>query len=163
MDNRKYDCVFCIHNDECDLESRKDHAYNLRDGTADCFTPHGYPVPPWSDPFSECYGCMNHTYEDCCKCNDEEVVMDKAILVIDLPVCCNECSLMVKDEYSYFCPIKCDENKTDLYDNYIMFHRKPNWCPLNPVPQKLGLREEYPDDFSCGWNACINKITSTRK
>lgn len=87
--------------------------------------------------------------------------MNKAILVIDMPSCCNECSLMVQDEYSYFCPVKCDENKTDLYDNYIMLHRKPNWCPLNPVPQKLGFREEYPDDFSCGWNACINKITST--
>ena len=71
MDNRMYDCIFCIHHDECDLEAMKDHAYNLRDGTDDCFIPHGKAVPPWLNPFcDECYGCMNHTYEDCYKCNN---------------------------------------------------------------------------------------------
>lgn len=33
----KYDCINCINDDICDLEDRKDHAYNLRDGTKDCF------------------------------------------------------------------------------------------------------------------------------
>ena len=90
--------------------------------------------------------------------------MNKAILVIDMPSCCNECSLMVKDEYSYFCPIKCDENKTDLYDNYIMFHRKPDWCPLKPLPDKRNeiMAEDYINDVAYGWNCCINEITSTK-
>ena len=71
MDNRMYDCIFCIHHDECDLETMKDHAYNLRDGTDDCFIPHGKTVTPWLNPFcDECYGCMNHTFEDCDKCNN---------------------------------------------------------------------------------------------
>jgi len=88
--------------------------------------------------------------------------MSKAILVIDMPSCCNECSLMCKDEYSYYCPIKCEENKTDLYDNYIMFHRKPDWCPLKPMPKKLyvgidGIMD-CTNDFPYGWNACINKL-----
>lgn len=61
----KYDCINCINNNICDLEDRKDHAYNLRDGTDDCFI-----ALPWLDPETECYGCMNHTYEDCCKCNN---------------------------------------------------------------------------------------------
>ena len=91
--------------------------------------------------------------------------MNKAILVIDMPSCCNECSLMVKDEYSYFCPIKCDENKTDLYDNYIMFHRKPDWCPLKSIPKKLYIGTDgimdCTNDFPYGWNACINEILNT--
>lgn len=90
--------------------------------------------------------------------------MNKAVLVIDMPSCCNECSLMFKDEYSYFCPVKCDENKTDLYDNYIMFHRKPDWCPLKPMPKKLYIGidgiMDCTNDFPYGWNACINEILS---
>ena len=84
--------------------------------------------------------------------------MSKAILVIDIPNCCEDCSLMWKDDYSDFCPVKCNKNKTDIYD-YTHTNTKPDWCPLQPVPHKLGLREDYLDDFSCGWNACINKIT----
>jgi len=95
--------------------------------------------------------------------------MSKAILVIDMPSCCNECSLMFKDEYSYHCPIKCDENITDLYDNYIMFHRKPDWCPLKQLPNKRNVNDIWTmggcisDDYSIGWNTCINEILETHK
>ena len=44
------------------------------------------------------------------------VIMDKAILVIDMPSCCNECSLMVKDEYSYYCPVKCEVLNSIFYE-----------------------------------------------
>lgn len=85
--------------------------------------------------------------------------MNKAILVIDMPSCCNECSLMCKDEYSYYCPVKCEANKTDLYDNYIMFHRKPDWCPLKKLPDKRYIVDNgYINDFAYGWNSCINEI-----
>lgn len=61
--------LFCVHDKECDLEDRKDHTYNLRDGTEDCFVPHNNPVPPWLDPFHECYGCFEHACEKCNKLN----------------------------------------------------------------------------------------------
>lgn len=65
-----YNCAYCVHDSECDLEQRKDHAYNLRDGTKDCFELDvGKQIPPWSDPMTECYGCMQHSYEDCGKCH----------------------------------------------------------------------------------------------
>ena len=85
--------------------------------------------------------------------------MNKAILVIDMPSCCNECSLMCKDEYSYYCPVKCEENKTDLYDNYIMFYRKPDWCPLKPAPktQKMWCDDEM-DAWIRGYNNCVREI-----
>ena len=64
--------------------------------------------------------------------------MRKAILLIDMPSCCKECSLMWADEYSYFCPVRCEENKSDIYD-YILTNTKPKWCPLKPVPEKRDL------------------------
>ena len=87
--------------------------------------------------------------------------MRKAILVIDMPSCCNECSLMFQDEYSYWCPVRCDENKTDLYDDYIMFHRKPDWCPLKELPRKklnYTTSSDHINNFGVGYNACINEI-----
>ena len=87
--------------------------------------------------------------------------MNKSILIIDTPMCCNECSLMFKDEYSYFCPVKCDENKTDLYDNYIMRHRKPDWCPLKELPRKkldYDTSRDYINDYTLGYNACLAEI-----
>ena len=63
-----YNCKYCANNSICDLEARKDHLYNLRDGTKDCFRPAPPPVPPWDNSESECYGCKNHSYEDCQQC-----------------------------------------------------------------------------------------------
>ena len=38
---------------------------------------------------------------------------------------------------------------------------KPDWCPLNPIPEKQinnNLYDEYYDGFNAGWNACIDEI-----
>lgn len=85
--------------------------------------------------------------------------MNKSILVIDTPEKCVDYPICASYAESAFSPREywCTASENTNVNPYD----KPNWCPLNPVPQKLGLREEYPDDFSCGWNACINKITST--
>lgn len=89
--------------------------------------------------------------------------MNKAILVINMPSCCNECSLMFQDEYSYFCPVKCEENKTDLYENYIKFHRKPDWCPLKVMPHRKNSYtnvDESKDWYEIGYNQCLSDIMS---
>lgn len=90
--------------------------------------------------------------------------MNKAILVIDMPRFCNECSLMYQDGFSYWCPVKCNENKTDLYEDYIKFYRKPDWCPLKEFPEKKKMfasmnapLSDY-SDFEYGYNRCISEI-----
>ena len=89
--------------------------------------------------------------------------MNKAILVIDMPNCCEDCSLMWRDDYSDFCPVKCNKNKTDIYD-YTHTSTKPDWCPLRPIPDKMyeggtWTVDGYVEDgFHSGWNACIEEI-----
>lgn len=87
--------------------------------------------------------------------------MDKAILVIDMPSCCEECSLMWKDEYSDFCPVKHDKNTTDIYD-YTHSHTKPNWCPLKPAPEEQLV---WYDDDDCvmGYNNCVREIVGSEE
>lgn len=65
----EWDCAYCTNYGYCDLEDHKDHAYNLRDGSDDCFMPNdAMIIPPWFDSRTECYRCMKHTYEDCSNC-----------------------------------------------------------------------------------------------
>ena len=88
--------------------------------------------------------------------------MDKAILVIDMPSCCNECKIRVDDEYSNWCPY--DNPEPNGVWKYVDNGTKPDWCPLKPVPKKLyvgidGIMD-CTNDFPYGWNACINEILS---
>ena len=85
--------------------------------------------------------------------------MSKAILVIDIPNCCEDCSLMWKDDYSDFCPVKCNKNKTDIYD-YTHTNTKPDWCPLKPAPKRdeVYRQLEWGIGYKKGWNDCVNYV-----
>lgn len=55
----------------------------------------------------------------------------KAILVIDMPSCCNSCrycEYIQSDEYTR-CILECREVKNDM--------KKPNWCPLIDINDNI--------------------------
>lgn len=84
----------------------------------------------------------------------------KAILVIDMPDCCDECHLKVE---SVHCYDACCITGSKIISSYGKFP----WCPLKPMPEKV---EILTDKKSCdimdwydlgtkrGYNACIDKI-----
>lgn len=85
--------------------------------------------------------------------------MDKAILVIDMPSCCNECKIRVDDEYSNWCPY--DNPEPNGVWKYVDNGTKPDWCPLKPVPKKLDGNDSIYyqwGDYEDGWNHCIDCI-----
>ena len=88
--------------------------------------------------------------------------MNKAILVIDMPKCCNECAICASYAESAFSPREywctvSDNTDVDPYD-------KPKWCPLKPVPDKQyeggtwTVNGYIEDGFASGWNTCIEEI-----
>ena len=85
--------------------------------------------------------------------------MDKAILVIDMPSCCNECSICASYTESAFSPreywcVASENTNVDPYD-------KPEWCPLKEIPKKReGNDSIYYQlgDYEDGWNHCIDII-----
>lgn len=103
--------------------------------------------------------------------------MSKAILVIDMPSCCNECPICASYAESafsireYWCTAS-DNTDVDPYD-------KPKWCPLKPVPEKIDVpdfddtvKAESENAFEVGmymydrghyrgYNLCIDKILNT--
>lgn len=94
--------------------------------------------------------------------------MDKAILVIDMPNYCSECILCRENDFCHEMCIAANER--------IFTSKKPDWCPLKPVPEKIDVpdwdnnikannknAEEigiymYDRGHYRGYNICIDKI-----
>ena len=68
----------------------------------------------------------------------------KAILVIDMPTNCNECTLL---NYEYGCPIIGATGDRSKGRSVV--------CPLKPMPAKNYWDKK---DFADGWNACLEEI-----
>lgn len=82
--------------------------------------------------------------------------MAKGIIVVEMPDCCAACDFLENG----FCKIKdCDITEVE----YMEF--KPDWCPIQPMPEKKPLTGdvENPEKAGnelvrAGWNACIDEI-----
>ena len=84
--------------------------------------------------------------------------MSKAVLVIDMPSSCEECIL--RNEGACF-PVSKQTSICGVY--YTMKEgRKPDWCPLKPMPSKKPtIGKESDNDILCmnaGYNACIDEL-----
>ncbi len=88
--------------------------------------------------------------------------MRKSVLVIDTPEHgCISCLIGRNHSNSLetciYCPIagKCVLDKEA--------ETIPDWCPLKPLPEKLGCfhfeRSGKSPSYDIGWNACIDEIT----
>lgn len=79
----------------------------------------------------------------------------KAILVIDMPNSCIECTCSDFNKQNV-CQIlvKPIDDETEGLDG------KPDWCPLKPVPEKqiYYTLNDYDNASMDGWNECIDTI-----
>lgn len=81
----------------------------------------------------------------------------KSILVIDTPKSCFECPLMYYD-----CMVIKDDRKYETRED-----RRPDWCPLKPLPKPKDIDEvEWGDDLALGeikgWNDCLEEIQTSQ-
>lgn len=88
--------------------------------------------------------------------------MNKAILVIDDPMCCRNCPLARErirrgghvcsighlGEYLFVWVYEAVDMESET---------KPDWCPLKPVPKPFICFGDE-DDFSAGYNECLDDI-----
>lgn len=88
----------------------------------------------------------------------------KGIIVVDIPEKCKVCRFyyaareMHTGKYAGGCRIISTMMVRDT-------EKKPDWCPINPVPDKVSEIDElmfvpsrYADGYMDGWNDCIDKI-----
>lgn len=77
--------------------------------------------------------------------------MSKAVLVMDMPKDCYECKL--QDWLTCRIVKKCNTA-----------HKKPDWCPLKPLPDKKPHTEDVLEVFvNTGYNACIDEILGDKE
>ena len=98
--------------------------------------------------------------------------MNKAILVIDMPNCCDEC-FALNDNGDY--PMCCITQEQRGY-NFRVREQKMDKCPLKPIPENIDI-PAYDDNIKAlsdnafevgaymydrghdrGYNICIEKI-----
>ena len=82
--------------------------------------------------------------------------MSKAVLVIDMPESCRDCSCF-SNHYSDMC-CKGAGNRTINYPFPVDFRQ--DWCPLKPLPEKDNgdYVLQYSQGYQEGWNDCIRAI-----
>ena len=81
--------------------------------------------------------------------------MNKSILVIDTPSCCNECKFL-NDNYDY---PECIITGESRGYNFKTRENKMDKCPLKPLPKKI----DFNGAFEAGYNYCINDILGGNK
>lgn len=81
--------------------------------------------------------------------------MSKAVLVMDMPKCCDDCQFFA---YIHFCVCLADKGR---FIRYIEKDKKPEWCPLRELPEyKEEIDEPMPAYYRAeGWNDCLYEIT----
>ena len=93
--------------------------------------------------------------------------MSKVMLIMDKPDACIECPLCFKAEeisigaFEYRRLYSCKRVPEDVEDIYLedILHKKPDWCPLKDVPNKIENAIGDMDYYKAiGFNACINEI-----
>ena len=85
--------------------------------------------------------------------------MAKGIIIVDIPDSCDSCLF----SRTHVVPIQDHVFCTILTRGVIpkSQNKKPDWCPLNPIPEKQinnNLYDEYYEGFDAGRNACIDRI-----
>ena len=76
----------------------------------------------------------------------------KAILILDMPDIPKNCMSCPLIEYHHEYSIVCRHIQTG--------DTRPSWCQLKPMPSKKQIENRwYSEDYSIGWNACIDEIT----
>ena len=81
--------------------------------------------------------------------------MNKAILVIDMPSCCDEC-FALDDNGDY--PI-CLITQEQRGYTFRTREQKMDKCPLKPIADKV---EVFMDDWAEGCNICLEDILKNK-
>lgn len=109
--------------------------------------------------------------------------MDKVILVMNDPTCCVNCPLLrsTRTPNTWVCGILHNNGNADIVFEPVDIDsdKKPDWCPLKPVPEKIDvpyfddtIKAESKNAFEVGmymydrghyrgYNLCIDKILNT--
>lgn len=94
--------------------------------------------------------------------------MSKGIIVLDeIPKSCIDCPMCYHSEdmslgrFQYERLYRCKLEPEEVEQVYLedILHKKPEWCPIKPMPEKVQHKEYWDNGrYDKGWNECIDEI-----
>ena len=87
--------------------------------------------------------------------------MSKAVLVMDMPKCCDECC--VRQINLARCQVTGKSTSHHSSGKPMDERKRPDWCPLKPMPEKMNCPPMNGENYEAGWNACIYAICGEEK
>lgn len=86
--------------------------------------------------------------------------MEGIIVVDKIPKNCQECGMYYTSAIGGF---GCVVSHRFISQNAANKRKKPDWCPIKPIPMREESGLEYCEDewthgFNTGWNKCIDEI-----
>ena len=92
--------------------------------------------------------------------------MVKGIIVVDVPKRCKNCDFIREDFHGACCERKADgEGLCKEIPIEIIRHGKPDWCPINPIPERKVSTRDVSNTTKMGeelvrvgFNACLDEI-----
>lgn len=83
--------------------------------------------------------------------------MSKAVLIIDMPESCEECPLQLEVESGKKIVLGVNICRgSGMYNQDSS--KKPEWCYLRPMPEKMECPGMNGVNYEAGWNSCIDAI-----
>lgn len=90
--------------------------------------------------------------------------MAKGVIVVDMPEYCDYCP--VGRIFGFESGVECliATNGRSCVSGYGIKVKKPEWCPIKPMPDRWEVCGKYPQpgkpvpSYRIGWNACLDKI-----
>lgn len=108
--------------------------------------------PKWKQEYASNF---MYSYKD--EPEPDKTYTDKAILVINMPNCCDECFAL--DEYGDY-PL-CRITQEQRGYNFRTRENRMDKCPLKPAPEKMSGNDSIYyqwGDYEDGWNHCIDSF-----
>lgn len=84
--------------------------------------------------------------------------MGKGIIVLDMPQNCQWCPFVIKDMRLKTGLCAAWENLHDDMRIIPPDYEKPDWCPVQKMPEKKDIVPLSSESWVSGWNDCVDTI-----
>lgn len=87
--------------------------------------------------------------------------MSKSVLVMDTPEKCDDCN--IRQINLAWCQVARKSTSHHPSGKPMDERKRPDWCPLKPMPEKPYYPPFHEESYVSGWNACIDAIIGDGK
>lgn len=84
--------------------------------------------------------------------------MERGIIVVDMPEYCDCCP--IGRVFGFESGVEClvASERSNRVSGYGFHVKKPDWCPIRPMPKMSEVTPLSPSSYLAGWNDCVSYL-----